>query len=154
VSYAIFKFLHILGAVLLVGNVTVTSVWKVFADRTRDPLTVAYAQRLVTLTDWAFTGSGIVLTMLGGYGMAIVSRMDLLASPWLLWGQVLFAASGCIWLFVLVRIQIAQSRLSARFTRDAPIPEAYWQLGRRWLVWGIVATVPLIAALYVMVAKG
>ena len=69
-TYIICKFLHVLGTVLLVGNVTVTSVWKVFADRTRSPIVLRYAQRLVTYTDWSLTGGGILLIMFGGYGMA------------------------------------------------------------------------------------
>ena len=49
--YATFKFLHVLGAIILVGNVTVTAVGKVFADRTHDARVVAFGQRLVTITD-------------------------------------------------------------------------------------------------------
>lgn len=152
VSYAVYKFLHLLGTVLLVGNVTVTSVWKVFADRTRSPLVLRFAQRLVTYTDWAFTGGGIVLIVAGGYAMAWSTGMSLTAT-WLLWGQLLFVASGVVWLFVLVPIQIRQARIAGQFVHDSPIPDIYWHLGRRWLVWGIVATVPLIAAVFVMVAK-
>ena len=33
------------------------------------------------------------------------------------------------------------------------IPEAYWRYGRLWLIWGVIATLPLIAAVYVMIAK-
>jgi uncharacterized membrane protein len=157
VSYAFFKFLHLLGTVLLVGNVTATSVWKVFADRTRQAGTVAFAQRLVTYTDWALTGGGIVLMMVGGYGMVLKAGMpvmSLMALPWLLWGQVLFLASGLVWLFVLVPIQSAQSRMAVAFADGGAIPVAYWSLSRRWIAWGVVATVPLVAALYLMVMKG
>jgi uncharacterized membrane protein len=152
-SYAILKFLHIVGVVLLLGNVTATAVWKVFADRTRDPMTVAYAQRLVTYTDWALTGSGIVLIVVGGYGMAIVAGMPLFEAGWMVWAQVMFAVSGAIWLGVLVPIQIAQARLSAQFKAGVPVPAAYWRLGTRWIVWGVLATVPLVAALFLMVVK-
>lgn len=152
-SYALFKFLHLLGTVLLVGNVTVTSVWKVFADRTRQGSTVAFAQRLVTYTDWSLTGGGIVLMIVGGYGMVWVTGMSLTTMPWLLWGQVLFVVSGMIWLFVLVPIQSAQSRLAASFANGGVIPEAYWRLSRHWIAWGVVATVPMVAALYLMVMK-
>lgn len=84
-TYSICKFIHVLGTVLLLGNVTVTSVWKVFADRTRVPATVAHAQRLVAGTDWAFTAGGALLIVVGGYGMAWTTGMRL-TMPWLLWG--------------------------------------------------------------------
>lgn len=152
-SYALFKFLHLLGTVLLVGNVTATAVWKVFADRTRQAPTVAFAQRLVTYTDGSLTGGGIVLMIVGGYGLVVVPGMSLTAMPWLLWGQVLFVVSGAIWLFMLVPNQSAQSRMTASFAEGGAIPEAYWRLSRHWIVWGIVATVPMLAALYLMVMK-
>ena len=56
VIYPVLKFLHVLGVILLVGNVTVTAVWKVFADRTHNAVVVAFGQRLVTITDWFLTG--------------------------------------------------------------------------------------------------
>ncbi len=54
------KTLHIVGAVLFLGNIVVTGWWKVMADRTRDPRVIAFAQRQVTLTDWVFTGGGVI----------------------------------------------------------------------------------------------
>jgi hypothetical protein len=69
-SYEGWKLLHLLGVVLLVGNVTVTSIWKLYADRTGDARIVAFAQRLVTVTDWFFTFWGVVLLLVGGFGAA------------------------------------------------------------------------------------
>lgn len=152
-AYLIFKFLHVLGVVLLVGNVTVTAVWKVFADRTREPRTVAFAQRLVTGTDWAFTGTGIVLTIIGGYGMLLVAGIGLAASDWLLWGQILFVASGLVWACVLLPIQIRQARMARTFENRELVPDEYWRLARGWILWGVAATVPLVGALYLMIMK-
>ena len=55
VDYLVFKLVHIFGIILFLGNIIVTALWKVQADRTRDPRIIAFAQRLVTLTDWVFT---------------------------------------------------------------------------------------------------
>lgn len=151
--YGVLKFIHLLGMVLLLGNVTVTSVWKLFADRTRDPRTIAFAQRLVTGTDWSMTLSGIVLTMVGGYGMALHARMPLLESGWLLYGQLAFLLSGAIWLGILLPIQIRQAAFARTFADGRVVPEVYWHLGRRWLFWGVAATLPLVASMWLMVSK-
>lgn len=153
VLYLIFKFLHILGVVMLVGNVTVTAVWKVFADRTREVTVVAFGQRLVTITDWCLTVGGIVLLVIGGYGAAMVSNLDLLGARWLVWGQVLLAISGLIWMAILIPAQMLQGKAARSFANGGEIPESYRRDARRWLFWGIVATVPLVAALWVMVFK-
>ena len=53
VAYEIAKFLHITGVVMLMGNITVTAIWKYFADRTQQPEVLSFAQKLVTYTDWS-----------------------------------------------------------------------------------------------------
>jgi uncharacterized membrane protein len=150
--YLCLKAIHILGVVILIGNVTVTSVWKVFADRTNNPVVIAFAQRLVIGTDWSLTIAGIVLVMLGGYGMALLGRLDLLGAPWLFWGQLLFFASGVMWLGILVPVQAEQFRLSQSFDAGR-IPERYKHLNRIWIIWGVLSTIPLVAAMFLMIVK-
>ena len=58
--------LHVLGVVLLLGNLIVTAVWKVLADRTRQVDVIAYAQRLVAVTDIACTAPGAILIAVSG----------------------------------------------------------------------------------------
>lgn len=151
--YDVFKFLHVVGVVVLVGNVTITAFWKAFSDMTRDPKIVAHAQRGVTVSDFIFTVIGIVLVMVGGYGAALVRDVPLFSSFWLVAGQILFAISGTMWLGVLIPLQIRQARAARLFADGSPIPESYWRDTKRWLVWGIIATVPLVAAIFVMVVK-
>ena len=153
-TYDVLRLLHLLGVVLLVGNVTVTSIWKGYADATRDPMVIAFAQRLVTVTDWFFTFWGILLLIVGGYGAAWVAGMDVLRDDWLVWSEAMFLLAGVIWLGVLVPIQIRQARMARSFAAGRPIPEAYWRLGRLWIVFGSVATVPLVAATWIMLRKG
>jgi uncharacterized membrane protein len=66
-SYNAFKMIHLLGVVVFLGNIIVTALWKALADRTADPPVIAFAQRLVTLTDWIFTAGGALLIVIGGY---------------------------------------------------------------------------------------
>ena len=150
--YSTFKFLHVLGVVLLLGNVTVSAVWKVFANRTANPVIVEFSQRLVTYTDWTLTLGGVLLVAVGGYGMAWAAGMDLLVG-WLLWGQLLFLASGLVWLMRLVPIQIEQAAMARLLLDHSEVSAEYRALSRRWIAWGVVATAPLVVATYVMVTK-
>jgi uncharacterized membrane protein len=152
--YEFLKALHIVGVVVLLGNVTVTSFWKVFADRARDPRLIAHAQFMVVITDFAFTLTGILLLCIGGFGAAWLAGMDVLRDRWLVESEALFVLSGGIWLFRLVPLQMAQLRRARAFREGEPVPEAYWRDSRRWLVWGLLATLPLVGALWIMVAKG
>jgi uncharacterized membrane protein len=152
-AYDVYKVLHLLGVVLLLGNVTVTSIWKLYADRSRDPRIIAFAQRLVTVTDWFFTLWGILLLLIGGYGAAWEAGMDPFGDEWLIWSEIQFVLAGMIWLFILIPIQTRQARQARAFAKGGPIPEAYWRNSRLWLIWGLVATVPLLGAVWTMVAK-
>lgn len=151
--YDVFKFLHVVGVVVLVGNVTITAFWKAFSDMTRDPKIVAHAQRGVTVSDFIFTLAGIALIIIGGYGAALVKDMPLFTSFWLVAGQILFVVSGVMWLGILIPLQIRQARLARSFAQGGEIPPQYWRDAKTWLVWGIIATVPLVAAVFVMVYK-
>ena len=152
-AYYAFKVVHLFGVVLFLGNIIVTAVWKVMADQTGDPRIVAYAQRLVTLTDWIFTAGGVVLILVGAYGMAAVAGLNLRGTTWLVWGQALFAVSGLIWVFILIPTQIAQARQARGFASSTSIPDGYWRHNRRWVVWGGIATLVPLANLYFMVFK-
>ncbi len=151
--YDIFKIIHILGLILMVGNVTVTALWKVFADRTGKTQIISFAQWLVTVTDFSFTLLGGFLMVVGGYGAAFVGRFPLLSTPWLALGQAMLAVSGAIWLGILVPIQIRQAGAAQDFAIVGDVPDSYKKDSRTWLIWGLISTVPLTAALYFMVAK-
>lgn len=152
-GYDVWKFLHVTGVVMLMGNITVTAIWKFFADRDGRPQVLGFAQKLVTYTDWSMTIWGVILTMAGGYGMAISAGWDLIGTGWLLWSQILFVVAGMIWLMIIVPIQRRQAQLARTFANGGDVPEAYRALSRRWLAWGLVSTLPLLAALWLMLAK-
>ena len=148
-----FKFLHYLGVILLAGNITVTAVWKVFADRNGDWRIVQFGQNLVTGTDFGLTIPGILLTMIGGYGSLWVLGYSLFEPAWLLWSQIMFILAGIIWLFILVPIQVRQARLANEWTQQNHLTDEYRRLSRRWITWGLISTVPLCVVLWLMIAK-
>ena len=151
--YDALKFLHITGIIMLMGNITATAIWKFFADRTGDARIIGFAQRLVTITDWSLTFWGIILTIGGGYGAAWIGHYDLIGDGWLLWSQGLFVIAGLIWLGLLVPIQIRQARVAKGFADGGSVPESYVRDSRNWIIWGLIATVPLVTATWLMVAK-
>ena len=146
-------FLHVLGVILFLGNIVVTAMWKVLADRTKSPPVIAYAQRLVTITDVTFTTTGVILIIVAGQVLAGDYGGVFSGPSWLTWGWSLFIAAGVVWLAVLVPIEVQQERLARRFRDGGEIPERYWRLSRLWAVSGGLATVLPLVTLYLMVFK-
>lgn len=151
-SHGTWVGLHVLGVVIFIGNLVVTAVWKTLADRTREPHVVAYAQRLVTVTDLAFTATGAALITISGFALAD-DWGGITGPSWLTLGFSLFAVSGLIWLTILIPAQVQQARLARTFGSGGEIPVRYWRLALRWYVFGALATVLPLINIFVMALK-
>ena len=151
-NYQLLKSIHLLGVTIFLGNIIVTAVWKMLADKTGSPAIVAYAQRLVTITDFSFTAVGVLLILVSGHLMAPnFGGID--AVYWLTFGWWLFIASGVIWVLILIPLQVKQAKLAKNFATKEEIPKLYWTLSKYWAIFGIIATILPLANLYFMVFK-
>jgi len=150
-SVGLLKALHMLGVVLFLGNIIVTAFWKVMADRTRDLAVIRFAVRATNWADVFFTFGGVVLLAVAGRALAAQSGMSEL--PWMRLAYGLFAATGLLWLGVLIPLQRAQATLLASLPRDAQIPPRYRRLSLAWAVAGTVATLLPLGIVWLMAVK-
>ncbi|HEV2356106.1 MAG TPA: DUF2269 family protein [bacterium] len=150
--YEVAKFLHVFGAVLLLGNAIVSALWKAGADRTGDAVVAGTAARTIGRADRAFVIPGAILLIGAGYAMAARRPWPLHGLPWLEWGQGLLYLAILVWLLVLVPAQRRMASLAGG-ARGGPLPDAYVQASRRWAMWGGVVTLSLLIALFLMAAK-
>lgn len=153
VNYLLLKLLHILGGIIFVGNIIVTAFWKIMADRTREATIAAFGQRLVNLTDFAFTSIGAFILLITGLMMSNSFSENLWSVPWVAWGMGLFLGSGLLWALILFPVQVKQVWLARTFSEDGEIPDQYWRLGRIWIFFAVLATLLPLANLYFMVFK-
>ena len=110
-------------------------------------------QRQVTLTDFVFTAGGATLLFAAGIANIIIYDIDIMATPWILWGLALFSLSGIIWLTILIPIQIKQAHEAKRFTTKTIISQVYWKRETQWYIYGIIATLLPLASVLLMVVK-
>lgn len=151
-TYLWLKTLHILGVTLFLGNIIVTGWWKNMADLTKNPQIIAFAQRQVTLTDFIFTGGGVVVLLIAGTLNVWLHDISL-STQWLVLGFVFFISSGLIWALVLIPVQIKQARMASAFAQTGVIPHEYWRYCKVWNVFGVLATLLPLINLYFMVFK-
>ena len=140
------RLMHVLGAVLFMGNIIVTAVWMSMARRSGDPGALRLAARAVALTDAVFTLPGVLLLLLNG-GI-IGTPYFKVAAPWLIVSLVLLIISGVIWVAALVPIQKRLLRLA----QDGDMAQGD-ALIRGWFRWGGAATLLPFVALVLMVYK-
>ncbi len=148
-DYVTLKTLHVIGAVLMVGNVTVTGFWAAYLWRhQRDVVAFRPVARAILWTDLVFTfGGGSVLTMTG-IQMIRVTGMDWVNTRWLLWGIVMLAVSSFLWLVVLIPDQLRMEKALEHETGRIRTLFLRWS----WVGW--FSTVLLFVAMWWMVHKG
>lgn len=147
-------FVHVFGAVLLVGNIVTAAFWKLRADWQGQPVVIHSAVKNVMAADMVFTLPGIVMILVSGSLMAEKAGYSLSGWNWLTLSLLLFAVTGVLWAAVLLPLQRSMIRLSRRAMETGTISTAYRRVSAMWAVFGTAATLLPVAILYLMIAKG
>jgi uncharacterized membrane protein len=145
-DYGVLKTLHVVGAILLVGNVTVTGIWALLMYRARAEVPFRPVARAILWTDLLTVTGGAMLTVTG---ILLIRQAQLpwLELPWLLRGITALAGSTLIWLVMLLPDQVRMARLDPGDSGRLRV------LFRRWSGFGWGATLLLYVAIWYMVTK-
>lgn len=144
---ATLKTLHLVAGILFVGNVIVTGVWSGVLFRVRATHDFRAAAHAIVLTDWLFTFGGGGLLVGSGIALAIGRGFPIWDTPWIRLAVIALALSTLVWLIVLVPAQ--RVMLHTDPADDRQLARVY----HRWNITGWIATVPLLFAVWCMVAK-
>lgn len=145
-DYGVLKTLHVIGAVLLAGNVTVTGVWALLMYRARAEVPFRPVARAILWTDLLTVTGGAMLTITGIL-MIRQARLSWLEMPWLLRGISALIACTLVWLVMLLPDQVRMARLDPGDSGRLRV------LFRRWSVVGWSATLLLYVGIWYMVTK-
>lgn len=137
--------LHVAGAVLLLGNVTVTGFWAMFMYRQRSLVPFRPVARAILWTDLAFTAVGGIMLTVSGILLVRIRGYVIGDTPWLVHGIGALASSTVLWLAVLLPDQWRLERM------DPGDDIALRRVFRRWMIVGWTATAILFYGLWAMV---
>ena len=151
-DYLVLKYLHVIGATVLLGTGSGIAFFMVLAHRTGDPAVVAGVARIVVVADFVFTATAVVAQPLTGAALVHAAGY----SPWEGWivaSIALYLFTGAFWLPV-VWIQARLRDLAAAAAREgAPLPPAYHRLYRIWFSFGFPAFAAVLAIFWLMIAR-
>jgi len=151
--YLVLKALHVLSVVLFLGNIITGVFWKMHADRSGDLRDRALALQGVIRSDRWFTLPGVVAIIATGVGMATLQHMPVIGTKWILWGLILFGISGVAFQAAVAPLQ-KKLLANVRAGIGGNWNEAeYRRLSSAWQLWGLVATLSPVGALFLMVLK-
>jgi uncharacterized membrane protein len=151
-AYLTLKFLHVLGAAVLLGTGAGIAFFMVMAHRTNDAATVAGVARTVVTADFLFTATAVVAQPLTGVLLAWQLGYALRES-WIVLSILLYLVTGAFWLPV-VWMQMRMRDLALACARAGePLPPAYHRLFRVWFAFGFPAFASVLAIFWLMIAK-
>ncbi|HBT41294.1 MAG TPA: DUF2269 domain-containing protein [Rhodospirillaceae bacterium] len=150
-TYLILKYLHVIGAVVLLGTGGGIAFFMLMAHRTGDAAFIANTARIVVIADFLFTATAVAVQPVTGF--LLMQEVGLTFSEfWLAASVILYIVAGLFWLPV-VWMQIRMRDLAAQAAAEGgPLPDSYHVLYRRWFLFGFPGFGAVMATIWLMLA--
>jgi uncharacterized membrane protein len=150
--YLAIKYLHVLGAIVILGTGTGIAFFMLMAHRSRDTALIAHTAGIVVIADMLFTLTAVLLQPVTGYLLMLLSSTSF-SEGWMMASLALYAVAGLFWVPVIF-MQIEMRDLARKANaRDHPLPLRYFALFRRWFLFGIPGFGSVMAILWLMIAR-
>ena len=115
--YFLVKYLHVLGAIVILGTGTGIAFFMLMAHRTNDAEFIARTASVVVIADAIFTLSAVILQPVTG-GLLMMLSATPITENWLLASLALYVFAGLFWVPV-VFMQIEMRDLARKAAETA-----------------------------------
>jgi uncharacterized membrane protein len=150
--YFVLKYLHIIGASVLLGTGAGIAFFMLVAHRTGNVAVIAGVARIVVIADFLFTATAVVVQPITGTALAWTVGYSLL-DGWILASIFLYLITGAFWLPV-VWMQMELRNLAVKAAAEgSPLPERYHRLFWLWFAFGFPAFASVLTILWLMIAR-
>jgi len=150
--YFLVKYLHVLGAIVILGTGSGIAFFMLMAHRSSDIAFIARTAATVVIADMLFTLTAVLLQPVTG-GWLMVLSATTFSERWLVASLGLYAVAGLFWIPVIF-MQIEMRNLAqVAAAQSQPLPPRYFLLFRRWFAFGIPGFGSVMVILWLMIAK-
>jgi uncharacterized membrane protein len=150
--YFLVKYLHVLGAIVILGTGSGIAFFMLMAHRSQDAEFIARTAAVVVTADALFMLSAVILQPVTG-GLLMMLSATSITERWLLVSLALYVVAGLFWVpVVFMQIEMRDLARKAAEQRDA-LPQRYSALHRRWFVFGFPGFGATMLILWLMIAK-
>ncbi len=150
--YFSLKFLHIIGASVLLGTGAGIAFFMLLAHRTGRADVIAAVARIVVVADFLFTATAVVLQPITGVALAWYVGYSL-TEGWIALSLLLYAFTGAFWLPVVWMQMRMRELAEAASKSEQPLPKSYHRLFRLWFVFGFPAFGAVLAIFWLMITR-
>ncbi len=151
-AYLTLKFLHVIGAAVLLGTGAGIAFFMLLAHRTGRPEIIAGVARMVVTADLLFTASAVVVQPITGIALTWSIGYSLL-DGWIALSIVLYLVTGAFWLPVVWMQMRMRDLAEAAAHNGSPMPPEYHRLFRLWFAFGFPAFASVLAIFWLMIAR-
>jgi uncharacterized membrane protein len=151
-EYYILKFLHVIGATVLLGTGAGIAFFMVMAHRTGEAATVAATARIVVIADFVFTATAVVAQPITGALLAWHVGYSLF-DGWIALSLILYVFTGLFWLPVVWMQARMRDLARAAAGSGEKLPAAYHRLYRWWFAFGFPAFFAVLAIFWLMITR-
>jgi uncharacterized membrane protein len=150
--YFIVKYLHVLGAIVILGTGGGIAFFLLMAHRSGDAAFIARTASIVVIADMLFTLTAVIAQPItGGVLMELSSTSPV--EGWLATALVLYVVAGAFWIPVIFMQMEMRNLARVAAEKNQPLPPRYFVLFRRWFWFGIPGFGSVMTILYLMIAK-
>lgn len=150
--YFFLKWLHVIGATVLLGTGAGIAFFMMRAHQTRDAKTIADVAAIVVLADYVFTLSAVVVQPITGAALAEAAGYRL-TEGWILASLGLYLFTGAFWVPVVFMQRKMRDLARAAANGAAPLPNEYFRFYRLWFAFGFPAFFAVLAIMWLMIAR-
>ena len=151
-SYFVLKFLHLIGAAVLLGTGAGIAFFMLMAHVSGKPAVIAGVARIVVIADFVFTATAVVLQPVTG--ILLVREVGYsFSDAWIFWSTVLYLVTGAFWLPVVWMQTRMRDLAVAAVAAGTDLPRSYHRLIWWWFAFGFPAFAAVIAIFWLMTAR-
>src|SRR5688572_19153282 len=136
--YLTLKYLHVIGASVLLGTGAGIAFFMLMAHLHGEPRLVAGVARIVVIADFVFTATAVVLQPVTGVLLAHATNYSLWEG-WIALSIALYVITGLFWLPVVWMQMRMRDLATEAVNRGVPLPNAYHRLFWTWFAFGFPA---------------
>lgn len=150
--FFLLKYLHLIGAAVLLGTGAGIAFFMLMAHRTRNIAVIAAVARIVVIADLLFTATAVVVQPITGIALAAEGGYSL-SEGWILVSIALYVITGVFWLPVVwMQIRMRDLADTAK-ARGSPLPRSYYRLFHTWFAFGFPAFASVLAIFWLMATR-
>ena len=151
-TYFMLKYLHIIGAAVLLGTGAGIAFFMLLAHRTGNAATIAAVARIVVIADFIFTATAVVAQPLTGIGLMHVAGYSF-AEDWIWISILLYIATGAFWLPVVWMQWRMRDLAREAALQQSELPALYHSFFRWWFAFGFPAFAAVAVIYWLMITR-